>query len=112
MLRADELPLRDGGLSFTDAEPAPEIGPTCPGAPSFSRVPFSRGSEWSPFACGDDASFCEKQTRKQKKFIIKNIKSKVHPFLDVDYQFKILGNILRKQSINTKSKLSQFQIFE
>lgn len=60
MLRAEELPLREGGLSFTDVEPAPEIGPTCPGAPNFSRVPFSRGSECSPFACGDDASFYRK----------------------------------------------------
>ena len=67
MLRAEELPLRDGGLSFTDVEPAPEIGPTCPGAPSFSRVPFSRGSECSPFACGDDASFCAKKEREREK---------------------------------------------
>lgn len=68
MLRADELPLREGGLSFADAEPAPEVGPACPGALSFSKVPFSRGSECSPFACGDDASFCGQR----KKIPLKN----------------------------------------
>lgn len=55
VLRAEELPLREGGLSLTEVGPEPGVGP-CAIAVSFSRVPFSRGSTCSPFACGEVAS--------------------------------------------------------
>lgn len=53
MLLADELPLREGGLLSLRDMLVTLLGYRLGVVQSLSRLPFSLGSECSPFACGD-----------------------------------------------------------